>query len=75
MVSWAWLPEDKGRGSGVQCAGWQAAAALQFERSKNAEGLQGHHEENPGGGQAQLQEPQFPHLSDGATNSSLLTEE
>ena len=60
MVSWAWLPEDKGRGSGVQCAGWQAAAALQFERSKNAEGLQGHHEENPGGGQAQLQEPQFP---------------
>ena len=50
MVSWAWLPEDKGRGSGVQCAGWQAAAALQFERSKNAEGLQGHHEENPGRG-------------------------
>lgn len=56
----------------MQCAGGQTAAALQFERSKNGEGLAGHHEENPGRGQAQLREPQFPHLSNGTATSSHL---
>ena len=37
--------KTKEGGTGCACAGWHTAAALQFERSKNGEGLEGHHEE------------------------------
>ena len=72
-----WCPgpgflKTKEGGTRCACAGWHTAAALQFERSKNGEELEGHHEENPAGGQAQLRGPQFPHLSNGAASSSHL---